>query len=163
MINFFWFFRCNLFLDQCNGTSISSGIFWPYLQYTSKSWGFIILEPVLLNCTQGSSKWFHEGIHYDFCQLIYRQPTLWLHDPCMEVLTVYGTKLRPYSYYQFRAFDIEAVDTTFNVFSYDAFWAENWTHQIHYILRHRRGFRYYTYMDNHFLWLRIKKVIFIKW
>ena len=36
-----------------------------------------------------------------------RQPTLWLHDLCLEVLTVHGTELRlflgqgipPYSYY----------------------------------------------------------------
>ncbi len=63
----------------------------------------------------------------------YRQPTLRLHDLCLEVLTVHGNKLRlfgakafpPYSYYQCRASDIAAVGTTFNVYSYDAVCAEN--------------------------------------
>ncbi len=71
----------------------------------------------------------------------------------MEALTVHCNALRlfgakaspPYSYYLFRASDIAAVGTTFNVFSYDAVWAENWTHHLpnagrmRYLLRHKRG------------------------
>ncbi len=74
-----------------------------------------------------------------------RQPTLWLHYLCLEVLTVHG--IPPYSYYLCRSSDMAAVGTTFNVFSYDAVWAENWTHHLpnacrmRYLLPHRRGFK----------------------
>ena len=64
-----------------------------------------------------------------------RQPTLWLDDLCLEVQTVHGTtclgpRHSPYSYYQYRAYDIAAVGTTFNDFSYDVVWAEYWTHYL---------------------------------
>ena len=52
--------------------------------------------------------------------------TRWLHDHCPEVLTVHGNELRllwtrhsPYSNYFYRATDMKAVETIFNVFSYD--------------------------------------------
>ncbi len=38
----------------------------------------------------------------------------------------------PYSFYQCRESDITAEGTTFNVFSYDAVWAENLTHHLPY-------------------------------
>ncbi len=72
----------------------------------------------------------------------------------MEVLTVHGTELRlfeanafppTHSNYLCRASDIAAVGTTFNVFSYDAVWAELRTHHLpnagrmRYRLRQTRG------------------------
>ncbi len=57
-----------------------------------------------------------------------RQPTLWLHDLNLKVLTVqlHGNELRmfgprhsPYAHYQCRAYDIAAVGTTFAVFRYE--------------------------------------------
>ena len=55
--------------------------------------------------------------------------TLCLHDYYLEVLTAYGNELHqffgprpfPLSSCYCRAFNIEVVDTTFNIFSYDTF------------------------------------------
>ncbi len=82
-----------------------------------------------------------------------RQPTLWLHDLCLEVLTVHGIVLR---LFWAKAFPLlillmsriwhSSSRYNFYVFSYDAVWAENWTHhlrnaeRIRYQLRHRHGF-----------------------
>ncbi len=44
-----------------------------------------------------------------------------MQDLCLQVLTMHGNELRPYSYYA--ASDIAAVGTTFNVFSYVVVWA----------------------------------------
>ena len=80
-----------------------------------------------------------------------RQPTLWLHELRLEVLTVHRTELRLFWAKAFPpihtinvASDIAAVGTTFNVFSYEVVWAKNWTHnlpnavRIRYQLCHRR-------------------------
>ncbi len=58
-----------------------------------------------------------------FYQASYRQSYLWLHDHCLEVLTVDGNELQqdiPPT-----APDVAVVDTIFNVFSYGTrWWAE---------------------------------------
>ncbi len=80
-----------------------------------------------------------------------REPTLWLHNPCLEVITVHGNELhlfwaKSFSLLVLTYIDIAAVDTTFNVFSYDAVWAEHRTHYLpnawhkRYVLCHERGF-----------------------
>ena len=55
-----------------------------------------------------------------------RQANLLLHNLCLEVITVHGNKLRlfwakifPYSNHQCRTSDIAAVETIFNIFSFD--------------------------------------------
>ena len=52
------------------------------------------------------------------------QPTLWLHEVCLEVLTVHGNELRLIWAKAFpllcRASDIAAVEIIFDDFSYDA-------------------------------------------
>ncbi len=66
--------------------------------------------------------------------LFSRQPTLWLHDLCQEVLTVHGNELRlfgakafpPKSYFYCR---VSAVDTIFNGIGYDAVWAKHRTYR----------------------------------
>ncbi len=61
------------------------------------------------------------------------------------VTLVLGQGIPPYSYFYCRASDIAVVGTTFNVFSYNAVWSENWTHNLpnagrmSYQLCHRRG------------------------
>ncbi len=71
-----------------------------------------------------------------------RQPTLWSHDLCLEVITVHGTELRLFGA---KAFPLTRnIGTTFNVFSYVAVWDEHRTHHllnaelIRYVLRHGR-------------------------
>ncbi len=66
-----------------------------------------------------------------------RQPTLWLHDLCLEVITLHGNELRlffprhnPYSNYQCLAPDRKEVWTIFNVFCYDTVWAEIQTYHL---------------------------------
>ena len=59
---------------------------------------------------------------------ILHKPTHWLHDLCLEVLTVHGDKLLlsgkaslPHIYqYLFRKFDIAAIGIIFKVFSFNA-------------------------------------------
>ncbi len=67
-------------------------------------------------------------------------------DPIMVLsCACFGPRHSTYSYYWCRASDIAAVGTTFNVFSYDASWAENWTYHLpnagrmRFQLHHRRG------------------------
>ncbi len=81
-----------------------------------KNWNF--LYEFIIQGKGGG--WFNNNVgqeHPKYC----RQLTLWLYNPCLEVLTVYDYELGPfgprhslYSYYQYRASDIVAVDTTFN-------------------------------------------------
>ena len=60
----------------------------------------------------------------------YRQLTLWLHNLCLEVLTMQDSELclflgprhTPYSYNWCCISDKKAVSTTFNVYNYDAVW-----------------------------------------
>ncbi len=65
-----------------------------------------------------------------------RQPIHQLQDLWVKVFTLQGDELHQvlskpfphYSYYQCCTSDIAAADATFNIFSYDAVLAENWTH-----------------------------------
>ncbi len=65
------------------------------------------------------------------------QPTLWLHDICLEVLTVHGDELHLFganaSTYTIlsRLWHSSCIGITFNVFSYDLVWAENQTLHTH--------------------------------
>ncbi len=58
------------------------------------------------------------------------------------ISTCFGLRHSHYSYYQYRASNIEAVDTTFKDFSYDAIREENRTNtlpyekRMHYVLRY---------------------------
>ncbi len=65
----------------------------------------------------------HKALDPNHC----RQPTLWLHVLCLDVLTVHGTELYLFGADTFPllillmpASDIAAVWTTFNFFSYEA-------------------------------------------
>ncbi len=77
----------------------------------------------------------------------YRQPTLWLHNLCLEVQTVHGiefclfrAKAFPILILLMSAYHIALVGTAFNVLSYDTVWAGHRTHhlpnaeQIRYVL-----------------------------
>ena len=79
-----------------------------------------------------------------------RQPSLSLHDLCLEFLTVHGNEMRLFWAKVFPIFillmpDIAAVRKTFNVFSYDVVWAELRTHHLNeptrmlYVLCHGHG------------------------
>ena len=69
-----------------------------------------------------------------------RQPTIWLYDPYLEVLTLnvndldlfLGKEFPLLTNYLCRASDIAAVGTSFNVFSSD------WRERIPYVLSHGR-------------------------
>ncbi len=77
-----------------------------------------------------------------------RQPTFWLHDLCLEVLTVHVTELPRHSPFPppiiLLMSHIWHISSR-NVYSYDAVWAEHRTHnlsnveQIRYVLCHGRG------------------------
>ncbi len=84
-----------------------------------------------------------------------RHSTLWLHDLCLEVLTLHGTELRLLGAKSFLLLILllsrisiwhSSSRYTFKVFSYDAVWAKLWTYhlpdaeQICYMLCHGRRF-----------------------
>ncbi len=80
----------------------------------------------------------------------FRQPSL-LPSELWKVMScaLFGPRHFPYSYYQFRATNITAVCTIFNIFSYDAVRTDNWTDHLldadrmRYVLSHRHGFNIY--------------------
>ncbi len=68
-----------------------------------------------------------------------RQPALWLHYLCQEVLTVHGNELRlfganafpsPYPYYWYRATDIAAAGTIHNIYRDGIIWVDQRTHHL---------------------------------
>ncbi len=79
-------------------------------------------------------RWYILDLILLWCALYFyysaiRQETLWLHDLCLQVLTVHGNELHLfffgpgislYSNYMCRAFDIAAVGTNTNVSKYNA-------------------------------------------
>ncbi len=64
----------------------------------------------------------------DFSETFYRQPTLWLHDLCLENLTVHGNEfhlffgqgISPQIYHFCCTPDIASIGTIFKTFSYDS-------------------------------------------
>ena len=114
-------------------------------EYTPRSYFGASLDQILLS-----------GCSWLYGHTPSRQPTLWLHDLCLEILTVQGNELRIfwvitspllYTNYLCHTPDTASKGTNFNVFGYDAMLAEiikyhlHDNERMHCVLPYSRGFR----------------------